>query len=263
MEHQPLASVSDFPSPRLPALRSAVAHQVLLPDPDPDLRLPTRAYRGGPVRRPTARRTGAAARGFCPGTHRAPRAPHPARRTPARLAYHWVRAHDPAPALPAAVEAGLSPRRQRFRRRAAHFETVLELWDQVAEAGPPPGLDRASVLRHAAESAYLAGDPISAITLTRAALGDEDETADPVRAGLLHALLGGYSRRPAARTRQRNTRPPYGWCQRFRLSRAGPGVRRLRRGADRSRSLPGSPELSEEAITIAQEVRARAGRRRP
>jgi tetratricopeptide (TPR) repeat protein len=68
----------------------------------------------------------------------------------------------------------------------------LELWDQVAGAGEHLGLDRAAVLQHAAESAYRAGDPNRAITLTRAALADVDAGADPVRSGLLHVRLGGY-----------------------------------------------------------------------
>ena len=50
------------------------------------------------------------------------------------------------------------------------------------------------MLQHAAESAYLAGDPTRAITLTRAALLDVDAAEDPVRAGLLHGRLGGYLR---------------------------------------------------------------------
>ena len=50
------------------------------------------------------------------------------------------------------------------------------------------------MLQHAAESAYRAGDPNRAITLTRAALASVDVAADPVRAGLLHVRLGGYLR---------------------------------------------------------------------
>src|SRR6266567_600938 len=114
---------------------------------------------------------------------------------PARLAYHWVRAHDPARALPAAVEAGLqSEAAYGFADAQRHFETALELWDQVADAEQRLGLDHAAVLQHAAESAYLAGDPNRAITLTQAALVDVEAAKDPVRAGLLHGRLGGYLR---------------------------------------------------------------------
>ena len=91
------------------------------------------------------------------------------------------------------MEAGLqSQAAYGFADAMRHFETVLELWDQVADPEQQLGLDRATVLRYAAESAYLAGDPNRAIALTRAAVAGVDEAADPVRAGLLHALLGGY-----------------------------------------------------------------------
>src|SRR4029453_19507475 len=107
---------------------------------------------------------------------------------PALLAYHWGRAHDPARALPAAVEAGLrSHATYGFADAQRHFETALALWDQVADPEAGRGLDRAAVRQHAAESAYLAGDPNCAITQTRAALREVDVSEDPVRAGLLHA----------------------------------------------------------------------------
>jgi tetratricopeptide (TPR) repeat protein len=91
--------------------------------------------------------------------------------TPARLAYHWVRAHDPARALPAAVEAGLqSEAAYGFADAQGHFELALELWDQVADAGERLHLDHATDLEYAADAADLAGDPNRAIILTRAAL---------------------------------------------------------------------------------------------
>jgi tetratricopeptide (TPR) repeat protein len=81
-----------------------------------------------------------------------------------------------------------------FADAQRHLELALELWDQVADADEWLGLDRAAVLQHAADSAFLAGDPNRAITLTRAALAGVDPATDPVRAGLLHARLGGYLR---------------------------------------------------------------------
>jgi hypothetical protein len=58
------------------------------------------------------------------------------------------------------MEAGLqSKAAYGFADARRHFETVLELWDQVADPEQRLGLDRATVLEHAAESAYLAGDP--------------------------------------------------------------------------------------------------------
>jgi predicted ATPase/DNA-binding CsgD family transcriptional regulator len=194
VEHELLAAVTDLPEPELlAALRAAVAHQVLVPDPASETyafrhALTQEALYGDLLPGERAQLHAAFARAL---------AEHPGVGDPAhsaaRLAFHWVRAHDPAHALPAAMEAGLqSQAAYGFADARRHFEMVLELWEQVAEPEERLGLDRATVLRHAAESAYLSGDPSRAIALTRAALAAVDEAGDPVRAGLLHALLGSY-----------------------------------------------------------------------
>jgi DNA-binding CsgD family transcriptional regulator/tetratricopeptide (TPR) repeat protein len=198
VEHELLAAVSELPeADLLAALRAAVAHQVLVPDPATE----TYAFRHALTQEALyaellpgerARLHAAFARVL---TERPDLAEPNRLAAPARLAYHWVRAHDPARALPAAVEAGLqSEAAYGFADAQRHFETALELWDQVADAEQRLGLDHAAVLQHAAESAYLAGDPNRAITLTQAALVDVEATKDPVRAGLLHGRLGGYLR---------------------------------------------------------------------
>jgi DNA-binding CsgD family transcriptional regulator/tetratricopeptide (TPR) repeat protein len=196
--HGLLAAVSELPeADLLAALRAAVAHQVLVPDPATE----TYAFRHALTQEALyaellpgerARLHAAFARVLAERSQLA----EPDRvAAPARLAYHWVRAHEPARALPAAVEAGLqSEAAYGFADAQRHFELALELWDQVADADERLGLDRAAVLQHAADSAYLAGDPNRAITLTRAALASVDVAADPVRAGLLHVRLGGYLR---------------------------------------------------------------------
>jgi DNA-binding CsgD family transcriptional regulator/tetratricopeptide (TPR) repeat protein len=196
--HGLLAAVSELPeADLLAALRAAVAHQVLVPDPATE----TYAFRHALTQEALyaellpgerARLHAAFARVLAERSQLA----EPDRvAAPARLAYHWVRAHEPARALPAAVEAGLqSEAAYGFADAQRHFELALELWDQVADANERLGLDRAAVLQHAADSAYLAGDPNRAIILTRAALASVDVAADPVRAGLLHVRLGGYLR---------------------------------------------------------------------
>jgi DNA-binding CsgD family transcriptional regulator len=198
VEHDLLAAVSELPeADLLAALRAAVAHQVLVPDPATEtyaLRhaLTQEALYAELLPGERARLHAAFARVLA----ERPELAEPNRvAAPARLAYHWVRAHDPARALPAAVEAGLqSKAAYGFADAQRHFETALELWDQVADADERVGLDRAAVLQHAAESAYLAGDPNRAISLTRAALAGVDAAEEPVRAGLLHVRLGGYLR---------------------------------------------------------------------
>jgi DNA-binding CsgD family transcriptional regulator/tetratricopeptide (TPR) repeat protein len=204
VEPELLAAVSELSEvDLLAALRAAVAHQVLVPDPTTE----TYAFRhaltqealyaellpGERARLHAAFARVLTQRPDLAGARGLVGAKGPAE--PALLAYHWGRAHDPARALPAAVEAGLrSHATYGFADAQRHFETALALWDQVADPEAGLGLDRAAVLQHAAESAYLAGDPTRAITLTRAALLDVDAAKDPVRAGLLHGRLGGYLR---------------------------------------------------------------------
>jgi len=197
VEHELLAAVSELPeADLLVALRAGVAHQVLVPDPATEtyaLRhaLTQEALYAELLPGERARLHAAFARVLAERPDLVERD----RALPARLAYHWVRAHDPARALPAAVEAGLqSEAAYGFADAQRNFELALELWDQVADAAERLGLDRAAVLQHAADAAYLAGDPNRAIALTRAALAGVDATTDPVRAGLLHARLGGYLR---------------------------------------------------------------------
>jgi DNA-binding CsgD family transcriptional regulator/tetratricopeptide (TPR) repeat protein len=198
VEHELLAAVSGLTeADLLDVLRAAVAHQVLVPDPADE----TYAFRHALTQEalyaellPGERARLHAA--FARVLSERPDLAQPDRAAgPARLAYHWVRAHEPARALPAAVEAGSqSEVAYGFADAQGHFETALELWDQVADAGQRLGLDHAALLQHAAESAYLAGDPNRAISLTRAALAEVDAASDPVRAGLLCGRLGGWLR---------------------------------------------------------------------
>jgi DNA-binding CsgD family transcriptional regulator/tetratricopeptide (TPR) repeat protein len=193
-----LGAVSELPEPDLLAvLRAAVAHQVLVPDPTTETygfrhALTQEALYAELLPGERARLHAAFARVL---TERPELAGPDGLAAPAQLAYHWISAHDPARALPAAVAAGLqSAAAYGFADAQRHFETALELWDQVTDAGARLDLDHAAVLQRAAESAYLAGDPKRAMTLTRAALAEVDAAQDPVRAGLLHGRLGGYLR---------------------------------------------------------------------
>jgi DNA-binding CsgD family transcriptional regulator/tetratricopeptide (TPR) repeat protein len=126
----------------------------------------------------------------------------------AEIAYHWVGARDPERALAASVEAGFAAARACAPAEARkHFESSIELWAAVgpdlatligsAEPfGPelisPEVADLIDLYQHAAEAAYLDGDPAAAITLARRALERLDETAEGLRAGLLHERLGQY-----------------------------------------------------------------------
>jgi DNA-binding CsgD family transcriptional regulator/tetratricopeptide (TPR) repeat protein len=196
VEHELLAAVSELPrTDLLAALRAAVAYQVLMVDPVTESYLFRHALTqealynellpGERVELHTA-----FARAL---TEHPDVAVRSGIGTPARLAYHWTRAHEPARALPAAVDAGRhAEAAYAFADAHEHFETALKLWAQVGDADAQLGVDHAAVLEYAAESAYLSGDPSRAIALTRTALRDVDPAGNPLRAGLLHGRLGGY-----------------------------------------------------------------------
>jgi len=196
VEHGLLAVVAQLPEAELlGALRAAVAHQVLVPDAVSETyafrhALTEEALYGQLLPGERARLHAAFARAISEQPDLV--GSNPAAKL-ARLAYHWVRAHDPVHALPATIQAGLQAQAAyAFADAQQHFETALELWDQVPDAAEHAALSRAKVQRHAAESAYTAGDPVRAIALTRAALAQVDPGDDPVQAGLLHGRLGGY-----------------------------------------------------------------------
>jgi predicted ATPase len=113
VQHQLLAAVSDLPEPNLlAALREAVAHQVLVPDPATETysfrhALSQEALYGDLLPGERAQLHAAFARVL---TERPDLGDPNRSTTSARLAYHWVRAHQPARALPAAVQAGLQCR---------------------------------------------------------------------------------------------------------------------------------------------------------
>jgi predicted ATPase len=130
VEHELLAAVSDLPEPDLlAALRVAVAHQVLVPDPASETyafrhALTQEALYGDLLPGERAQLHAAFARVL---SERPDLAGPSHGATSARLAYHWVRAHKPAQALPAAMEAGLqSQAAYGFAAATRHFETVLE-----------------------------------------------------------------------------------------------------------------------------------------
>ena len=113
------------------------------------------------------------------------------------VAAHALKAHD----LPAAVRAShaaaydaglvLAPAEE-----LRHLETVLRLWDAVADAGGLVGEDRAAVLERAASAASAAGETARAVALAREAVdalgstGGASGRRAPLRSMLARHLLG-------------------------------------------------------------------------
>ena len=111
----------------------------------------------------------------------------------AELAYHWHAAHDLPRAFEASVAAGdADEARYAFPEAQAQYERAIDLWDHVPDAEARAGRDRIELLAAAASVARF-HDPARAVSQIQAAIRLVDETADPVRAGLLNERLGRYA----------------------------------------------------------------------
>ncbi|WP_280672386.1 MULTISPECIES: helix-turn-helix transcriptional regulator [unclassified Kitasatospora] len=144
---------------------------------------------------------------------------------PARLANYWYHAHDPARALPTALDAARAARRRNaFAEQLSLLERAIELWDEVgeevlgetlrphdwAETYPPcccdPGgcdaqcdrLRLVDVLAEAVVAARRAGDRERGLSLAKRALKQVDERENPLRSAWFRMnrarLLGHLNR---------------------------------------------------------------------
>jgi DNA-binding CsgD family transcriptional regulator/tetratricopeptide (TPR) repeat protein len=110
----------------------------------------------------------------------------PAPRGAIELAHHWHSAHDSTWALVSAWRAAAAARTSTaYDEQLRMLSRVLELWDQVPDAGERIGGDRLSVLRQTAAVAHLAGEYERSIALASAALDELDHDADPIRSARL------------------------------------------------------------------------------
>ncbi|MCC9306989.1 AAA family ATPase [Kitasatospora sp. RB6PN24] len=227
IEHQLLAAALDGTEDELlDALRTAVGANILQPDKDGEgYRFRHALVREAvsddllPGERTRINRRFATALAADPGlVHGAER--------PARLANYWYHAHDPARALPSALDAARAARRRNaFAEQLRMLERALELWDEVdaevlattlrphdwAETYPPcscdPGplddecqrLRLVDVLAEAVVAARRAGDRERGVSLAKRALKLVDETRDPLRAAWFRMnrarMLGHLNRR--------------------------------------------------------------------
>jgi DNA-binding CsgD family transcriptional regulator/tetratricopeptide (TPR) repeat protein len=121
--------------------------------------------------------------------------------SPGEIAFHWIAAGDATRALPAAVRAGFAAEAvYAFADARRWFEQALQLWPaEPAEAtrlgAALDGLDRAELLRRAADAAVLAGDYDGAVQLGRraiAALDASGSAPDRQRSGALLERLRWY-----------------------------------------------------------------------
>ncbi len=111
----------------------------------------------------------------------------------AELAFHWFAAHNLAAAFSASAQAGADAMRlAAFAEANAHYERAIELWDGVPEDVRADGASLVELMRNAAEAAHLAGEDDRAAALARRALTLVDAEADPMTAALMHERYGRY-----------------------------------------------------------------------
>ncbi len=121
------------------------------------------------------------------------RGPMTRRGTAAELAHHWFAADNLAESLRASVEAADAASAVHAHADALHHaQRAIELWDRVEDPRELAGIDRASLLEHAASAADRDGQGSLAVELGRAAVAEIDEAADPVRLGVLRSKLALY-----------------------------------------------------------------------
>jgi len=196
VKHPLLAAAAALPEAELTAaLREAVAHQLLIHDPERN----AYAFRHAllaetiladllPGERTRLHLALAEALAADPTL-----APEAAGNAAAELAYHWRACHRPAEALAASVEAGLGAESScAFAEANRQFESALELWERVVEAESVAGMDHAAILIRAAQNASLNGEAHRAVALARSAAAETDPAAGSMRAGLVRERLGEF-----------------------------------------------------------------------
>jgi DNA-binding CsgD family transcriptional regulator len=196
VDHQLLAAVAELPDDRLlPALREAVRHLLLVPEPDGR----TYGFRHALMRE-------AAGAELLPGEReqlhariaealagRQELAGGTAATIAGEIAHHWRAAGDAPRSLAAAVRAGSeAARAHAFADALELYERALSAWEAVPDAEALAGTDRPGLLARAAEAADLSGDRVRAIELADAALRELDPVAQPVRTGFLYARRGWF-----------------------------------------------------------------------
>jgi DNA-binding CsgD family transcriptional regulator len=107
-------------------------------------------------------------------------------RAPAEIAHHWHAAHDFPRAISAALRAAeAAEEAYALAEKSSLLERVLQLWEHVPDAEQRLGMDHLELLEANLDAAFDAGDHGRALTLSRVALSEVDDQAEPVRAASL------------------------------------------------------------------------------
>lgn len=177
-------------------------------------------------------------------------------RAAAEIAHHWHAAHDhPRALITAKIAADEAKRRFAYGEQAKLLDRVLRLWEEVSDAGTLLGLGHLDLLEESALAAIDSGEHMRALNLTRAALGDLDAEAEPLRAGRLLVRRAKLLRNAG----KSDGRPE---CdEAFRLLVAAPrGAERVRLLAELAYLYGGiDPDRSTEVAEIAMADAAEQG----
>jgi len=191
IEEDVLEEASGLPPRALrDALRDAIAHHVLVPQPGGHL-----AFRHALLRE-------AVHDDLLPGEHgqlhrrlaevleaRLAGTPCVSLERAAEIAHHFDAAGDQPAALRTAVRAAETAERAHAEGEAATlYERALELWDRVAEPEALAGCDHVALLARTADAHQL--EHHRCIVLLKRALQELDQEAEPARAARLLARLG-------------------------------------------------------------------------
>jgi DNA-binding CsgD family transcriptional regulator len=107
------------------------------------------------------------------------------------LAHHWHAAGELGPAFEASVQASADAERAfAFAETQRHAERALMLWDRLPDPVAPAGLDRPALLGRAAGAAIRADNPGRAVELARQAVEELDPKRDAARLARAHVLVG-------------------------------------------------------------------------
>jgi DNA-binding NarL/FixJ family response regulator/tetratricopeptide (TPR) repeat protein len=185
VSHGLLVAAADRPEPDLePALREAIAGQVMVADPVNE----TYQFRHALMQE-------AVYGDLLPGERTRLHATYArvlAESGPAaELAHHCLSSHDLPGALNALVRAaGDATAVSAPAEALSHLTRALELWDGVADASAVVGVDRADLLLRTAMAAGNSGEFRLAVGLARKAVAGIDPDRDPLRAARAYERLG-------------------------------------------------------------------------
>jgi ATP/maltotriose-dependent transcriptional regulator MalT len=109
------------------------------------------------------------------------------------LAHHWGAAHDLPRCLTASKRAAESAEVVgAFAEAAAHYERVLELWDQVEDAVSLTATAPDAIIMRAASALHLAGRSARAATMAHRALEMLGDAAEPEDRAAIMERIGQY-----------------------------------------------------------------------